>query len=56
MRRIEEASKHVPLENLALEPQCGFASVMEGNLLSEDEQWAKLKLVADVAKKVWTDA
>jgi 5-methyltetrahydropteroyltriglutamate--homocysteine methyltransferase len=52
-RRIEEASRYVPLENLALEPQCGFASTMEGNLLSEDEQWAKLKLVVDVAKKVW---
>jgi 5-methyltetrahydropteroyltriglutamate--homocysteine methyltransferase len=52
-RRIEEASRYVPLENLALEPQCGFASTMEGNLLTEDEQWAKLKLVVDVAKKVW---
>ena len=55
-RRIEEASRYVPLDNLALEPQCGFASVMEGNLLSEDEQWAKLKLVVDVAKRVWGDA
>jgi 5-methyltetrahydropteroyltriglutamate--homocysteine methyltransferase len=55
-RRIEEASKYVPLENLALEPQCGFASTMEGNLLTEDEQWAKLKLVVDVAKRVWGDA
>ncbi|HLG10185.1 MAG TPA: hypothetical protein VI876_00370, partial [Dehalococcoidia bacterium] len=51
-RRIEEASKYVPLDNLALEPQCGFASTMEGNLLTEDEQWAKLKLVVDVAKRV----
>ena len=56
MRRIEEASKYVPLDNLALEPQCGFASVMEGNLLTEDQQWAKLKLVVDVAKRVWQDA
>ena len=55
-QRIEEASKYLPLDNLALEPQCGFASVMEGNLLTEDEQWAKLKLVVDVAKKVWKDA
>ncbi len=54
-RRIEEAGKYVSLDNLALEPQCGFASVMEGNLLSEEEQWAKLKLVVDVAKKVWQD-
>ncbi|MEK7229361.1 MAG: cobalamin-independent methionine synthase II family protein, partial [Candidatus Binatota bacterium] len=45
VRRIEEASKYVPLENLALSPQCGFASTMEGNLLTEDDQWRKLKLV-----------
>ena len=52
-KRIDEASKYVPLENLALSPQCGFASTMEGNLLTEDEQWAKLKLVVDTAVKVW---
>jgi 5-methyltetrahydropteroyltriglutamate--homocysteine methyltransferase len=52
-KRIEEASKYVPLENLALSPQCGFASTAEGNLLTEDRQWAKLKLVADTARKVW---
>ena len=52
-RRIEEAAKFVPLENLALSPQCGFASTMEGNLLTEDEQWAKLKLVIEVAERVW---
>ena len=52
-RRIDEASKYVPLENLALSPQCGFASTMEGNLLSEDDQWRKLKLVVDTASKVW---
>jgi len=51
--RIEEAAQKMPLDNLALEPQCGFASMMEGNLLTQDEQWAKLKLVADVAKRVW---
>lgn len=56
MRRIEEASKYVPLDNLALQPQCGFASVMEGNLLTEDEQWSKLELVVDVAREVWQDA
>jgi 5-methyltetrahydropteroyltriglutamate--homocysteine methyltransferase len=55
-RRIGEASKYVPLENLAISPQCGFASTMEGNLLSEDEQWRKLKLVVDVAKDVWGNA
>jgi 5-methyltetrahydropteroyltriglutamate--homocysteine methyltransferase len=52
-RRIEEASKYVPAENLALSPQCGFASTMEGNLLTEDDQWRKLKLVVDTAAKVW---
>jgi 5-methyltetrahydropteroyltriglutamate--homocysteine methyltransferase len=52
-KRIDEASRYVPLENLALSPQCGFASTMEGNLLSEDQQWQKLGLVADTARKVW---
>ena len=52
-RRIEAASKYIPLEHLALSPQCGFASTMEGNLLTEDEQWAKLRLVADTAHKIW---
>jgi 5-methyltetrahydropteroyltriglutamate--homocysteine methyltransferase len=56
VQRIEDASKYVPLDNLALEPQCGFASVEEGNLLTEDEQWAKLALVVDTARKVWQDA
>jgi len=53
VRRIEEASKYVPLENLAVSPQCGFASTMEGNLLTEDQQWQKLRLVVDTARKVW---
>jgi 5-methyltetrahydropteroyltriglutamate--homocysteine methyltransferase len=52
-RRIEEAARYVPLENLALSPQCGFASSMEGNLLSEEEQWRKLRLVVETAHKVW---
>jgi 5-methyltetrahydropteroyltriglutamate--homocysteine methyltransferase len=52
-KRIEEASRFVPLENLALSPQCGFASTMEGNLLTEDDQWAKLRLVAETARRVW---
>jgi 5-methyltetrahydropteroyltriglutamate--homocysteine methyltransferase len=52
-RRIDEAARHVPLENLALSPQCGFASTMEGNLLTEDEQWAKLRLVVETARRVW---
>jgi 5-methyltetrahydropteroyltriglutamate--homocysteine methyltransferase len=53
IQRIEQAAEYVPLENLALSPQCGFASVMEGNLLSEDDQWAKLRLVAETARQVW---
>jgi 5-methyltetrahydropteroyltriglutamate--homocysteine methyltransferase len=52
-KRIEEASRFVPLENLALSPQCGFASTAEGNLITEERQWAKLKLVADTARRVW---
>jgi 5-methyltetrahydropteroyltriglutamate--homocysteine methyltransferase len=53
LRRIDEAAKFLPLEQLAISPQCGFASTMEGNLLTEDRQWAKLQLVADVAREVW---
>jgi 5-methyltetrahydropteroyltriglutamate--homocysteine methyltransferase len=52
-RRIEEASRFVPLDRLALSPQCGFASTEAGNALSAEDQAAKLKLVADVAKSVW---
>src|SRR4029077_16835910 len=52
-RRIDQASRFVPLENLALSPQCGFASTAEGNLISEEQQWAKLKLVAGTARRVW---
>ena len=53
LRRIDEAAQFLPLEQLALSPQCGFASTMEGNLLTEEEQWAKLQLVVDVAREVW---
>jgi 5-methyltetrahydropteroyltriglutamate--homocysteine methyltransferase len=52
-RRLEEAAKFAPLEQLALSPQCGFASTEEGNILTEEEQWAKLKLTVDVANEVW---
>jgi 5-methyltetrahydropteroyltriglutamate--homocysteine methyltransferase len=52
-KRIEEASTYVPLDNLALSPQCGFASTAEGNMLTEDQQWAKMKLVVDTARRVW---
>ncbi|HIU64276.1 MAG TPA: 5-methyltetrahydropteroyltriglutamate--homocysteine S-methyltransferase [Candidatus Avacidaminococcus intestinavium] len=51
--RIKEASQYVPLAQLALSPQCGFSSTEEGNLLTEEEQWAKLALVAEIAKEVW---
>ena len=51
--RIDAATRFVPLERLALSTQCGFASTAEGNLLSEEEQWAKLELVADTARRVW---
>lgn len=53
LRRIDEASKIIPLDQIALSPQCGFASTMEGNLLTEDQQWAKLQLVVDTAREVW---
>jgi 5-methyltetrahydropteroyltriglutamate--homocysteine methyltransferase len=52
-RRVDEAARHFPLERLALSPQCGFASTMEGNLLTEEDQWAKLRLVAEAARRVW---
>jgi 5-methyltetrahydropteroyltriglutamate--homocysteine methyltransferase len=52
-RRLQEAAKFAPLEQLAVSPQCGFASTEEGNILTEDEQWAKLKLAVDVANEVW---
>jgi 5-methyltetrahydropteroyltriglutamate--homocysteine methyltransferase len=52
-RRIEEAAKFVALDQLCLSPQCGFASTEEGNILSEEEQWAKLRRVVEVAEEVW---
>lgn len=52
-RRLEEASKFVDIGQLCLSPQCGFASTEEGNVLTEDEQWAKLRLIVDLAAEVW---
>ena len=52
-RRIEEATKFASLDQLALSPQCGFASTEEGNVLAEDEQWAKLRMVVELANEVW---
>ena len=51
--RIQEAAKYVPLENLCLSPQCGFASCEIGNKLTEEEQWAKVALVQEIALEVW---
>lgn len=53
LRRIDEASKYVPMEHLSLSPQCGFASVDQGNLLTWDDQRRKLELVVDTARKAW---
>jgi 5-methyltetrahydropteroyltriglutamate--homocysteine methyltransferase len=55
-RRIDEAAKVVPLEQLALSPQCGFSSTHHGNALSVDDQWRKLELVVEVAQEVWGPA
>ena len=52
-RRIEEAARFAPLDQLCLSPQCGFASTQEGNTLAEDEQWAKLRLITEIAGRVW---
>ncbi len=52
-RRLDEAARYAPLDQLCLSPQCGFASTEEGNDITEDEQWAKLRLVVDVAREVW---
>jgi 5-methyltetrahydropteroyltriglutamate--homocysteine methyltransferase len=52
-RRIDEAAKYVAIEQLCFSPQCGFASTEEGNLLIEDEQWAKLRMVVEIAGEVW---
>jgi len=51
--RIKEAANYIPLERLSLSPQCGFASTEEGNKLTEEQQWAKIKLVHDISKEVW---
>ncbi len=52
-RRIDQAAKFVALEQLCLSPQCGFASTEEGNILAEDEQWAKLNMIVEIAREVW---
>jgi 5-methyltetrahydropteroyltriglutamate--homocysteine methyltransferase len=52
-RRIDEAAKFAPLDQLAVSPQCGFASTEEGNVLAEDEEWAKLRMAVEIAQEVW---
>jgi 5-methyltetrahydropteroyltriglutamate--homocysteine methyltransferase len=52
-RRIDEAARFVDLEQLCLSPQCGFASTEEGNILAEEEQWAKLRMIVELAEEVW---
>jgi 5-methyltetrahydropteroyltriglutamate--homocysteine methyltransferase len=52
-RRIEEATAFAPLDQLALSPQCGFASTEEGNILTEEQQWAKLREIVEIADRVW---
>ncbi|HHL6715092.1 TPA: 5-methyltetrahydropteroyltriglutamate--homocysteine S-methyltransferase, partial [Klebsiella quasipneumoniae] len=51
--RLAEAAQYVPLEQICLSPQCGFASTEEGNALSEDQQWQKVRLVTAIAADVW---
>ena len=52
-RRIDEAAKYIDVDQLCLSPQCGFASTEEGNILAEDEQWAKLRMIVELADEVW---
>jgi 5-methyltetrahydropteroyltriglutamate--homocysteine methyltransferase len=53
LRRIDEAAKFIPLDQLCLSPQCGFASTEEGNILTEEQQWAKLAMIVEIAREVW---
>ena len=52
-RRVEQAAKYVALDQLCLSPQCGFASTEEGNVLGEDEQWVKLRMIVEIAEEIW---
>jgi 5-methyltetrahydropteroyltriglutamate--homocysteine methyltransferase len=56
VRRIDEAARHVPLEHLCLSPQCGFASTVHGNQITEADQWAKLERILEVTRQVWGEA
>jgi len=52
-RRVDEASRYVPLDQLCLSPQCGFSSTVEGNLVTQDQQAAKLRLIVETAEEIW---
>jgi 5-methyltetrahydropteroyltriglutamate--homocysteine methyltransferase len=52
-RRVAEATKYADLEQFCLSPQCGFASTEEGNILAEEQQWAKLRMIVELAREVW---
>jgi 5-methyltetrahydropteroyltriglutamate--homocysteine methyltransferase len=52
-RRIDEAAKHVPIDQLCLSPQCGFSSTVEGNAITYEEEVAKLRLIVETAQEVW---
>ena len=52
-RRIEQAAKFIDIDQLCLSPQCGFASTEEGNVLAEEEEWAKLRMIVEIADEVW---
>ena len=52
-RRIDEAAKYVSIDQLCLSPQCGFASTEEGNILTEEQQWAKLRMIVELAEEMW---
>lgn len=53
MQRIEDASHYFDLDHLCLSPQCGFASSEEGNILTEEQQWAKLRLIKSITAEIW---
>jgi 5-methyltetrahydropteroyltriglutamate--homocysteine methyltransferase len=54
LRRIDEAAQYMPMENLTLSPQCGFASMAAGNIMTEDQQWRKMELVMETVQKAWS--
>jgi len=54
-RRIDDAARFVPLDDLCLSPQCGFSSTHHGNAISQDDQWRKLELIVEVSREVWGD-